>query len=438
MVYPIEAEIIKTIRNAKGITQVDLANLLSYDPRKIMAIEAGKEDYTPEDIHKVKEYLGIQGMPLTYKERVIFIKKLFRFRDIIPDDRFDEIKALYEELLPVLNFECFDPELALYFRLFEVIMLVRQGEVSKAKEEMSFFTPDKVEEMNPRHLYHYYCNQARFLHIDHELKKALKLYKKALKLTKNHEGFSRAEIDKVNANVAVCLSSLCYPNSALMFLSRVNYEDENSHYSLNADSLIAVNYARIGEYEEAQELIDETLIRAKSAGNKLYTSLSLYYFGIIYIFSKTWDKGIERFDEALGLFEKDSFYYMWSIYYKIRCLIEKRDFNAADKILKETEALFSTSDYLQIHFNFLYHFRIISKSITNLKTESAEYIENIAIPYFLKIQSKYEAIRACELLIEHYRRTQRETKALKITELLLEIHKSLNVSDDGYIEEEWI
>ncbi|MCL2353672.1 MAG: tetratricopeptide repeat protein [Defluviitaleaceae bacterium] len=426
-------EKVMAIRRQQGKSRQSLAEHIQSNMQRLDRIERLKNlKYTAEEWPQAKEFLGIVGMPLEDSERPSFIESVLIFGEMVSADRMEEAKTIYERLLPVYNIEIVDPELSWLFRLVCVPYSIKQGKLEEARKEMSFFDNSfgdkKAEDLTPRLLYHYYRNKGRLYFFDFDKEKSKEFYEKALDVAQNNESFSQKEIYRSVQNVASCYTELGLPNKALLLLRDArNFCDRLDFFTVRIDTDMALNYARIGEFEESKKLITKTLARAEGFQNNFFVGLVWYIFGLVHKFAKNWDEAIESFEKALSYHDTNSIYHMWSYYYQIRCVIEKRDFIKAKTMINEMETLHGDNEEMEIPINYITHFKIISKGITTFRQESVDYVENVAIPYFLKRHYKYEAMRACELLIEHYKRARKTQESYRIMEMLLEIHRSFNL-----------
>ena len=422
-------EKVMIIRRHQRKSRQSLAEHIQSNMQRLDRIERLKNlKYTSEEWPQVKEYLGIVGMPLEESERPSFIESVLIFGEMVSADRMEEAKAMHDRLVPVLNIEIVDPELSWLFRLVCVPYLIKQGKIEEARKEMSFFDNGKVKIMTPRLLYHYYSNKGRLFSLNFDEEKSKEFYEKALDIAQNNEGFSRKETYVTIQNIASCYTELCLPNKALLFAKDAqNFHDRLDFSTVRLDAGIALNYARIGDFKESKKLLTKALARAEAVKSNFFIGLIWYIFGLVHKFSKNWDKAIESFEKALGYHHVNSEYHMWSFYYQIRCVMEKRDFIKAKAMIENIKTLYGDNKEMEIPINYLEHFNTASKGITIFREEIIDYIENVAIPYFIKRHYKYEVIRACELLIEYYRRTRKTQESYRIMEILLEIHRSFNL-----------
>ena len=111
--------------------------------------------------------------------------------------------------------------------------------------------------------------------------------------------------------------------------------------------------------------------------------------GLLNKYSENREKAIEYFDQALNILIVDSADYFWTLYNKVHCIIEVREFPKAEKIIEQSKDVYYTNDSSTIPFESLKHFLVINKRFTQYNGESTDYIENVTIPFFKKRQDGY-------------------------------------------------
>jgi len=151
------AKSIKKIRKHLNIQQDELGEYILASPTKISRAEIGKDRYTEQDLILVKEFLKIEGMPLTHLECKAFVRRLYIFRDLIIDKMMPEVEKMIPTLKNVINLESCNTHLPKLYQLFEVIYLIRKNDILSAKEKLDKLG-DKLSDMNTEHLYYYYTN----------------------------------------------------------------------------------------------------------------------------------------------------------------------------------------------------------------------------------------------------------------------------------------
>jgi len=325
--------------------------------------------------------------------------------------------------------ECCDPELAWLYRLPRIDWLLRQGQAEEAQEEMNFFK-GKINEMTVRHKYHYNHNEGLLLSRDLNYEEAMKFFEKSSVIAENNDDFAQILKDRPISNIGGCYTEMNYPNAAIIFLEAAIKESPKSRvdfFYFYTSLSLALSYAKVGIFRNSEQHLKESIEYVESTGNEPYIGLVFYTAGKVYHIKEDWDKAIESLNEALNYLGVGSEYYNWSFWYKLLCAIEKEDYQLSSQMLKEAKDLGIDADEMLIPFKHLSCFRNVHKGKTQPKEEDVEYMLNVSIPYFLARHYKFLAIRAYELIIEHYEATKQPRKADKIFRLLNEVRKSLHI-----------
>ncbi|MCL2575393.1 MAG: hypothetical protein FWE33_03060 [Defluviitaleaceae bacterium] len=424
------AQKIKLLRNANGIYQDEMADITLTSQAKISRIENGEEYYNDDEIRLIKEHFNIVGMPLTEFERNAFRESLYHWRDLLRSGRLDEAKIKQDKLSSVVNLEPCDPDLALLYCLFEVIHLLINKQLDVAEENLAVIY-DRLNDENIEHLYYYYCNKGSLCAMQHKYEDALKSYTKALELRENHK-INSLEIEGwLYYNLAICHSKLELPIRALAFINKIpkTYIDSRiTIYGLGINIEFAINCTAIGEYRSAERVLNDCLIRAKGINNSLFEGLSLHNLGILYVREENWDKAIECLDQAFGIFKDNPVYRPWVLYYKIRCLIGKREFLVAEKAIKKAKAIYNENDVSFILFETLIHILKISKRFSVYNKASVEYIQTTSVKYLIDNFDSIEAVNCCKLLVRHCTRTNKMLKTLEAKAIISDIYEKMFIN----------
>ena len=421
-------EKIKLLRKAKGTTQGELGDIIWASPSGVSAVENGISEYTEEQLEAIKEYFGIVDMPLKEQDCIAFKKRLYIWRDYIRDLRIGEAKEMHSKMSAVVNLDPCDNDLPMLYRLFEVMLLLYDNNIDAAKEKLNYLESIK-DKMSLEHLHYYYCDLGLLNICSEQYEDALKYYSQALELRKNHEDAYTEDDERLYYSIAVCYTYLERLISATISLSKVyeiHSQTRTEGFIINLDNIRAINYMKLGRFNEAKELLDRCLIYGKSMDEKFFVGKILWNLGLLNKFSKNLEAAIEYFDQALRIYEAGSDLHLWAFYHKIHCLIEYRKFSKAEKLIEEAKDLYCTNDNSTIPFESLKHLIIISKRFSQYNDESSDYIENVTIPFFKKRQDGYfTALRYYEFLAQHYEKAKRHKKLSLATKCILDIYKAI-------------
>jgi len=418
---------LKDMRKSTGMNQDELADNMLSHASKVSLVERGMDRYNEDEIKYAKTLFGIENMPLTNSECKIFKGSLYYLRELLRLRIMDKAKDLLKKLSPAVNLEPCDPSIAWLFRLFEVTYLFVKGDMKAAEEKMRYFD-DKVEKLSVEHLYYYNYNKG-FLSSNHKnYNKTLEFYKQCFDLIKNNKDFKSDNEEILYYNLANFYTDLELPNRAIFFINKIfkmDIKDRTIEHDIILKILFSINCFKVGEFEEAEEILNNCLIGAKSIYNNSLVGLSILNLGLTHKYAENYDKAISYFDQALNIFDVNSEHYSWAFYFKVSCVIETREFVMSNKLIKKEKSKKNKNNTHSILLEMLGHIFEINKRMTVFNEESADYIETQAIPY-LKINSyRLEAMRCCQLLEEHYEKVRKRTKSLCMGKIESNIYKEM-------------
>lgn len=424
-------EKVKRIRRAIDMTQAELGEIILSSASKVSRVEGDQDQYTEEDLNLIRKHFNLIGMPLSELECVAFMGRLYLWRDLIRDQRM-EAKIMQPTLVNILNLCPCDDYLPTLYRLFEVLLLIDEGELCKAEENLTFFQRPKIKLCN-EHIYYYYYCVGRLSGARKEWKKALEYFVQALNIIEDKEIFLFDEdAERLYYNIALCYSHLESVSKAMLVLIKTKEKfigKETDMRSIYLDNMLASNYITIGELKEARKLLDSSLLRAKSINDNSLMCLTLYNLGFLYKQSKEYNKAIEYFDQAISIFKIGSNDSLWSCYNKIYCQIELREFVKAENEIKQAKKLYTNNQENLIYFESLEHILTIKRRMTNHNDASTKYIEGTTIPYLIKNCYKTEAVNYYKLLEYHYKKTKKIMKSLNMAKAILDIKEQMYEGD---------
>ncbi|MCL2753420.1 MAG: helix-turn-helix transcriptional regulator [Defluviitaleaceae bacterium] len=421
------AQKFKLLRESKGITQADIAELLSTNQGKISRIEQGKEEYADFDVKTLRKRFDVVGMPLEVGERKDFRVKLYHWRNLIRNRQINEAKELQDKIKNIANLKPCDFDLYTLYRLFEALLYIAENNVFTAGDILDDLKPT-IDIMTPEHKYYFDFHMGSFYVAGGGFEKALEYYRKALATKKANKGIIPDSEERICHNIALCYTDLEQLSRAIMFLAKIpeaTYENNTTTYSMGIDIMRAINYYKIGEYEEAEEILNDCLSRAKSVDNELYIGLSLQNLGKLHKYSKNWGKATEYFDKALNHFEKNTYYHAWALYYKFRCMIETTKLNALERELIDIAESLEGNDNYTIFLETLRYTIYLNRNMSRYNVTAVEYIETVSIPYFIKTSNRLDALECYKLLERHFIRNKQQKKSLEANRGMLEIHERM-------------
>lgn len=406
---------LKMLRNNEGSTQYEIAEFLLTSQKRISQIENGKERFYKDEVEKLKKRFNIVDMPLTEGERKVFREKLYHWRNIIRSIQINEAKEMQNEVKNIVNLELCDFDLAMLYRLFEALLFIADDDLEAAKEKLDGLEAF-VGKMTAEHRYYYDFHMGWLCVKNNDFEKAIKFYRQALSTLKANKGVVPDSEDRVYENLAICYTELEQLSRAVIFLGEIpktNDDNKMTSHRLGIDITRAINYYKIGEHEEAEEILNDCYSRAKATNNKLFTGLALQNLGIVNTYTENWEKAIGYFDRTLKIFDEDSLYYAWALHYKIRCLVGMRNFLEAEKELKQVKPSIKDNPKNEVFLKGLRHIIDLNRNITNYNKNAVEYLENTAIPFYIEKSARFEALYCYKLLERHFIRTSKMKKSLE-------------------------
>ena len=435
-------EKIKILRNHKEVSQQSIAEYALMSQKKISRIENGEDEYDDIELKAVKEYFDIVGMPLTDDECTEFRSRLYYWRNLIRDRRMDEATALRDELEKIVNLDVFYFDLPTLYRIFEVLFLLTEISLSTEKsfnvvKEKLKYLEGVFDEMNTEHHYYYNFQLGTFYILQNNHKKALEYYNQALDIKKRHKSVFSNEDEYLYHNLALCYTDLEFPNRALMFFNKTpkrNLNEAPTKRSLGMDIMFAINHYKIGLYDEAEEILTDCLKQAKDMNDKLYIGLTLHHLGIMYRYSKEWEKSIDCSNQALNIFGEDiqyARYHAWALYFKFRCRMELGELAKIERELRDLKLSLAKrrndeyTEFLETISTTLKHIVRTKRSMSRYDRNADEYIDKIAVPFFVKYSHNLEALECYKLLKQHFIKTSQQKKTLQASEAMLAIYERM-------------
>jgi len=420
----IEDKKIMFLRKAHKVRLLDLAEAIGVSASFVYSVENRKSQYSDKMLERAKDFFNIKDMPLSQFEYDTAKIRLYVMLDYIRDSRFDEARAIIKEMTNIVNLDPCDNELPMLYRLFEVAFLLAIRDIDTAEEKLNYLH-SRLDDMNDEHRCYFYSNMGQLNIFRVHYMDALGFYKQALELSKNIADFLLYEITRLHHLVGMCYSYLELPNIAIYYMqkNRELYNVRNrDRFRLSSDLLLALNFIKVNNLSDAENFLNDCLVRAMSIQDNNHTGVARHYLGYLNMKTENWQIAIEHFDKALECHEKGSTSYLAVLHRKILCLTKSRKFSNAKKLLEETRPLHCDDGIFSIYFEALGHYITISSRISIYNDESAEYIETVAIPYFKKACSYFLAVDYC-MLLESYFEIKNNKKALLMSQAIREIYE---------------
>jgi len=162
--------------------------------------------------------------------------------------------------------------------------------------------------------------------------------------------------------------------------------------------------------------------------------LALFSFGYMHKKTENWKLAIESFERALTYLLKDTDHYFMALYHKIHAIIQAKLRFSAYQELEQAKITCGTSEVWAIYFEALEHCLRISHNMSGRNYKSIDYIENVAIPHFHKMDDHLIALDCYILLEQHYMASRRIKKSLEASKKMTDVYKRVYANDRERVE----
>ena len=411
------SEKVYKLRKHHGISQDELAEVLEVGPKKITAIERGEGEYTEAQLKAIKILFKIEGLPLTERERDACKWRLYYWRTQVRAGKMDKAKEIQKEFANIDNLAPCDMDIVILCRLFEVIFLIVNGDSVAAEKKLSQ-TKKQLNGISLESLYHYYCCNG-YINAHGRYEDALRWYLNAYELKEDNEGLLPEEDKSLVTNIATCYTYLDLPAVAVFYLQKAQLlyaAEEATTNHVYVDAQLAVNLIELNQLSNARRLLAKSMRKAEGLKDNALTGYILFAYGFMNKKAGGWESAIDYFNSALGYAPKGTDNYYLSIYHKIYCMIQSKKIVEAMHELERATSICRTNDVWAIYFEALGHYLAINTRMSVSNNESSEYIENIAIPHFIKHFDYFISLDYYKLLEDHHQKLKRYKKVASIKE----------------------
>jgi len=419
-------ERIKLLRKHNDIPQVVLSEIMKVRHDRIIRVEKGEDTYTEAHINALKQHLGIVALPLTDREYIAFKERMYYWRSLIRAKKLDEARAIQKDVANIDEIKSYDHDMVMLCKMIEVQLLLAEGSYSLA-EDMLNMDEACIETLNDEHLIHYYYNKGWLFSSKGCYEECLNFSLEAYYLTETYKDILPEEDEWLYYNIAWCYSYMEIPYRAAFFALKAKHtvvKNRPETFAWDIDTMLALNYIKTNQLKDAERLLDMCMLRAESIRDSAHIGHALLCYGYMYKTEEKWAPAIEYFDKALMCLPSGVDNYYSSLYQKIYCTIHTRRFTRANQLLEQAKAECSKNKLWTEYFEALGHYLRISTYIASRdNVESIDYIENIAIPKFVKEYDYFFAMEYYNLLKRHYERLKLTKKSSMITNAIHELYK---------------
>ncbi|MCL2378030.1 MAG: helix-turn-helix transcriptional regulator [Defluviitaleaceae bacterium] len=421
-------EKIKLVRKAKGVNQAYLARVTGRSDMLISRIERGEAECTDEILSTIKAALDIPNAPLYEHELEVYKNRLLVWNDMVSEYRIKEARELQKELFPITVLP-FERSLIALYLMIEARLHGRERNMpvlERITNEAEVYLDDAC--ILGLHLYHRNKGMTYIHSVHPDYKKALKHFLKALDLQS-----TEVKLDVMFlSTIGQVYLYLGIPLQAMMFYERAKmmYGDDRLHPGVhNMNIGIALCYMHIGELTKAKGIYETALVHARSTNDDESVMLGIANMCAVYMRMKDYKKALMFSDQALKYGQKNLPYYMLALFNNASCLVELKMFPEAVKKIQEGQLLVDGQKPLSILFETLGHILTIkSNSSNDEKKAASDYVENVAIPYYMNhedSQVRFAGIDICKTLEAYYKKKGMNKKAQAIVTILRNTYEKM-------------
>ena len=407
---------LKIVRKIKGFTQEEMGKAIGLSRSSISLYESDAEEdkrftYKPTQVRKLKEFLGIESIPILKGEYPIFKNNLYELFNLIFEERMDEAKELQKHLSSIVIIP-FEPELTSLFLLFEAKVLLRERKMKEAEERLEL-VKSKYGFLSNEVYYHYNCTLGSVKIYEGNFEEALKhfLYVEHLEFDNYGKGVS------FYFNIGYCYTNIGRCTRAIASFESIrhlyNYKSAN-FYRMRMSNTLGLNYMRLGDTEQAIKMFNTALSDAVSIENEFYTYTALHNLGCAHVRAKNYSYALECFEEVSEKIGREHYLFLENTYYQVLCLVMLERRNAKEE-LEKGKVLSQGNEHYSILFESLSHLS------TRYAQDSKQFIEEKTIPHLINKQKYHVALFYCDRVRECYIRESRKTKANELGNIMFEI-----------------
>ena len=407
-------EKIRHIRSAKGISLDNLAYVIKRNKTFVHRFEHGQVECNSEILTAIRKFLEVENAPILEHELQLYISRLWLLHNMLNTHSIEEVKALLDELSPILDLP-FEHDLCLLFMLMEVRILIRESKLTAAEEKLSTIEPLMVNASGEAFCLFHHC-KGFFYAYRAAHKDALRHFLQAMDVESEHIKPNAALL----TNIGMLYISIGKPYQAIFSLERAKGEFDGSH-SVNphTSSMLAMAYTIIGEYRQAKKLYDASIIQAKSINDKIMQGLTFSNLSVLSIRMGNYEEGIKYCNQALDCYNVKGFQskivfigqknaaQCIALFNKGRGLLKMKEYAKCQEVIEYGRSLAEDDKRFVIGFN------ILECLITMDNNDSIKYLEETAVPHYKAGDGldKLIALDICKELETHYNKKRAKTKA---------------------------
>ncbi|MBM7704856.1 helix-turn-helix domain-containing protein [Metabacillus iocasae] len=384
--------LISITRQEKEMTQEELAKGICSIPY-LSKLENNRIEANDEIIALLLEKLGYDYR-LVMNEQQLLNDDVLKWYQAMVDRSNDDVQ-IYAQKLEQKTKNIYNITLLNNYRLAQFRYYLYEEKFQEAEKLIDYFNKVKKKLTIVQSLYlHMFLGLYNCL---------LHHYVEGLDMLKVAEEISekiRYKEPELSYNLALVHSYLHHPSLAIIYgheaLERLNASSLFLR-SLDCQLLIAINYKRIKQFSQAEQLFNNILLTATKLKMRDMQSFCYHNLGNLYSEQGHHQKAIAHYEECLSLKKENSFTYLKTSYYLAKELVSQEKKETALLIAEQSIKLLQTisnGKELEIKFHLLS--LEIREDIEGLE----EYLENIALPFF-KIKNDFRYLLTCYEQLAH-------------------------------------
>jgi len=416
------------IRKAKGLSQASLAEAVDRSIMHISRIERGETECEGAMLETIKKVLDIENAPLTEPEIELFEGRLWVLDNLLNANRLHDARNMSNEMSTILELP-FEKNLSFIYLMLEFRVLAKEFNPSaklKTMEKAEVILETMGEDASPEALYLYHRNKGLLCIESQLMDDSLAHYLKAA----SYVG-TKLQLDpSVFMFIANCYSDIGKPYYALLYCIKAKESpsyDRTNPTNLAFDVIHAHLLERIGHIAEAIDLLDILIAHAKKLSDHLSAEvLAAAHHALYNCYKQRGDykQAILQCDEALKNMVRagessGTSRYAQLLVSKAYCSAKLKQFEQCNSLVEEGLAIAQENEMIVTLFKSI-------SCINNMKDSSSiDYLENIALPYFMSIPDYAFCLDICDELEAHYKKSRSKLKALTIAAIMRDIYQKI-------------
>jgi len=395
------------------MTQEELGDAVGLTAGRISQIETDKSGEMPDVLPLLRKALGIDAVPLFEWEREGYNFRLRMANDHLSQYKPDKAKEMRPALAAVTLLP-FEPSLNILINLYDARLELSLNNLEAAKEILNT-VESRLDNANNETLYQFYYINGLYYIRKAQHEEAFYYYSKALDLKKDKWTYY---------STAFCARNLGRWSQSTELLEEAK-ELPSDHKTATADvainTLIALNYIGLGLFKRAEKILSEYYEKAIDSDNKMLIGSTCNNYAFLYCTKNDWHTALYYADQAFEHVIKGSKSHLEALYQKGRALIGLSDAIECTKLLIEAKELAKDSD------DYSMQFKTLECLLTINNEKSLEYLEDVAIPYFFKLNRSVATLDYCEMVKKQYEKkgTNVQKKLLNITTIMTRTYENL-------------